>query len=294
MTFGPFYKTELYLSGGMGFHSNDLRGTVNTEQPFDRTQFPGIPGTPLPTDPLLVRTHGAEVGVRTKAIQGLDSSVSLFILDQASELVFDGDTGTTSPGRPSERMGIEITNDYRPTSFVHIDANLALSRARFLGYDSDQAAVYQSLAGYPQAQIGNAPGNYVFNAPSIVASAGITLGDNKPGWFGALRWRYVGERPLTEDGAFKSPPFSVFNAQLGYRFDNGWRVQLDILNLFNSRTDQASYAYGSLLKSDPLYAQCNTPTAAAPPTAVCINGVMDRVLHPVEPFTVRGTLAARF
>jgi hypothetical protein len=145
----------------------------------------------LSTDPLLVRTRGAEVGVRTKAVQGLDSSVSVFILDQASELVFDGDTGTTSAGRPSERTGIEFTNDYRPTSWAHIDANLALSRARFLGYDSDQAAIYQSLTGYPAAQIGNAPGNYIYNAPSIIASAGVTLGD-KLGWFGALRWRYIG------------------------------------------------------------------------------------------------------
>jgi len=293
MVFGPFNKTELFLGAGMGFHSNDLRGTTITEAPVDRTLNPGATSSPLSSDPLLVRTRGAEVGVRTKALQGLDSSVSLFILDQASELVFDGDVGDTIAGRPSERMGIELTNDYRPTSWVHIDANLALSRARFLGYDYAQEQIYQSLAGYPQAQIGNAPGNYVYNAPSIIGSAGITLGD-KLGWFGALRWRYVGERPLTEDNAFKSPPLSLFNAQLGYRFDNGWRVQLDILNLFNSNTDQASYAYGSLLKSDPLYAQCNSATPPLVPVAVCQNGVMDRVLHPVEPFAIRGTVAARF
>jgi outer membrane receptor protein involved in Fe transport len=295
MTFGPFNKTEIYLSAGMGLHSNDLRGATNTEQPFDRIANPGVLSTPLSIDPLLVRTRGAEVGVRTKAVQGLDSSVSVFILDQASELVFDGDTGNTSAGRPSERTGIEFTNDYRPASWVHIDANLALSRARFLGYDADQAALYQSLAGYPAAQIGNAPGNYVYNAPSIVASAGITLGD-KLGWFGALRWRYIGERPLTEDGTFKSPPFNIFNAQLGYRFENGWRVQLDVLNLFNSNTDQASYAYGSLLKSDPLYAICNgaTPPPFPNPVAVCTNGIMDRVLHPVEPFAVRATAAVKF
>jgi hypothetical protein len=103
--------------------------------------------------------------------------VSLFVLDQASELFFSGDTGTTKAGRPSRRTGIEITNDYRPASWIHIDANLALSRARFLGYDAEQAQLYQSLAGFPPAQIGNAPGNYVFNAPWMVASAGITLGE---------------------------------------------------------------------------------------------------------------------
>ncbi len=300
MTFGPVYKTELYLSAGMGFHSNDLRGATNTEQPIDRIANPGVAPPTLNTDPLLVRTRGAEVGVRTKAVQGLDSSVSVFILDQASELVFDGDTGTTSAGRPSERSGIEFTNDYRPTSWMHIDANLSLSRARFLGgYDYAQDAIYQSLTGYPAAQLGNAPGNYVYNSPSIVGSAGITLGD-KLGWYGALRWRYIGVRPLTEDDAFKSPPFNIFNAQLGYRFENGWRLQLDILNLFNSNTDQASYAYGSLLKSDPLYALCNATTQPVPNAGVanlvaaCQAGVTDRVLHPVEPFAVRATAAVKF
>ena len=102
---------------------------------------------PETQSPFLVRSRGAEVGMRTKIIPGLDSSVSLFYLHQASELVFDGDTGTTSPGRPSVRTGIEFTNDYHPASWIHVDADLALSRARFLGYDAAQEATHLSLAG---------------------------------------------------------------------------------------------------------------------------------------------------
>ncbi|MFX4520419.1 hypothetical protein ABTA72_19765, partial [Acinetobacter baumannii] len=84
----------------------------------------------------------------------------------------------------------------------------AMTHARFLGYDADQAATFASLAGYPQAQAGNAPGNYIPNAPAVVASAGITLG-GQTGWFGGLKWRYLGASPLTEDNAFRSPPTSV-------------------------------------------------------------------------------------
>ena len=265
----------------MGYHSNDARSTT-------LTQVPGDPTTPEGASPFLVRSRGAEVGIRTKAIPNLDSSISLFYIHQDSELFFDGDTGDTVAGLPSQRTGIEFTNDYRPTSWVHIDADLALSRARFLGYDETQAALYQSLAGYPQAQIGNAPGNYVYNAPWMVASAGITLGE-KTGWFSALRWRYISSRPLTEDGVFQSPPFNVINAGVGYRFDNGWRIQLDALNLLNSTTDLATYAYGSLLTSDAMFAMC-FPTPKIP-AAVCQNGVMDYVYHPVEPLAFRLTLA---
>jgi outer membrane receptor protein involved in Fe transport len=281
---GPFYQTELFLGLGMGMHSNDARGTTITEDPTD-------PSIKLGASPLLVRTRGAEVGVRSKALPGLDSSVSLFVLDQASEIIFNGDGGDTSPSRSSARYGIEWTNNYRPTPWLAIDADLALSHARFLGFDSDQAGVYASLAGFPQSQIGNAPGNFIPNAPSIVASAGITLGE-KTGWFGALRWRYLGATPLTEDNAFRSPPASLVNARVGYSFDNGWRVQLDLLNLLNSKADQISYAYGSLIKTDNLFVMCNSP--APPPAAVCQNGLMDRVLHPVEPLAARVTVTATF
>jgi outer membrane receptor protein involved in Fe transport len=221
-------------------------------------------------------------------IPGLDSSLSFFVLDQASELLFSGDAGDTEASRPSRRYGIEWTNDYQPVSWLKIDADVALSHARFLGFDRDQADLYASLAGFPQAQVGNAPGNYIPNAPSVVASAGVTLGQ-KTGWFSALRWRYLGPSPLTEDNAFKSQAISVVNGRVGYRFDNGLRVQLDALNLLNAKTDQISYAYGSLIKTDSLFAACQ---AGGVPAAVCQNGVMDRIVHPIEPMAVRLTLTA--
>jgi outer membrane receptor protein involved in Fe transport len=284
MVVGPFNKTELFFGAGTGMHSNDARGVTITEEPTD-------PAMKLSASPLLVRTKGAEIGIRTKVVRGLESSVSLFILRQASEIVFNGDAGDTSASLPSQRYGVEWTNRYRPTSWLDLDADLALTHARFVGYDSAQAALYASLAGYPQAQLGNAPGTYIPNAPAMVASAGITIGE-KTGWFGALRWRYLASSPLTEDNAFRSPPTSIFNGRAGYRFDDGWRIQLDVLNLLNARANQITYAYGSLIKTDSLYSLCYPVQTA--PAAVCQNGVMDYVLHPIEPFTVRLTLAGSF
>jgi hypothetical protein len=287
---GPFYKTEYFFGAGYGMHSNDVRGATITESPVDRIADPGAASTPIGRSPLLVRTKGAEVGFRSKIIPGLDSSVSLFVLDQASELVFSGDAGDTQASRPSRRYGVEWSNSYRVTPWLAIDADLAVSHARFVGDDHEQAALYASLAGFPQAQIGNAPGNFIPNAPKVVASAGLVFGE-KTGWFGTLRWRYLGESPLSEDGAFKSPATSVVNGRVGYRFDNGWRVQLDALNMLDAKTNQITYAYGSLIKTDSLFAAC---VAGTPPAAVCQNGVMDRVLHPMEPLAVRLTVAATF
>ena len=283
LVLGPFNQTEFFLGAGYGMHSNDARGATTTEDPSDSA-------TKLSPSPLLVRTRGAEVGVRSKIIPGLDSSFSVFILDQDSEILFSGDAGDTEATRASRRYGFEWTNHYRPRSWIDIDTDLAMTHARFRGTDSEQAAVYASLAGCPEAQIGNAPGNYIPNAPPMVASAGIMLGE-KTGWFGGVRWRYLAASPLTEDNAFRSSATSIFNGRLGYRADNGWRIQLDVLNLFDAQANQITYAYGSLLKTDTLYNLC---TGGVAPAAVCRNGVMDYVLHPVEPLTFRLTVAGMF
>jgi len=286
LVLGPFAKTEFFVNAGEGFHSNDARGVTITQSPLD--------GSPLQASPFLVKTRGAEVGLRSKLLPGLTSAVSLFLLDSASEILFVGDAGDTEASRPSRRYGIEWTNDYRPLSWLSLEGDIAVTHARFRGDDPDQAALYASLAGFPAAQIGNAPGNYIPGSPSMIASAGITLGE-RTGWFSGLRYRYFGSRPLTEDGAFVSPATGLLNGRLGYRFENGWRVQLDGFNLLNSKSDQITYAYGSLIKADSLFAMC-FPAVGAPtaPAAVCQTGVMDRVLHPVEPLAIRLTVIGQF
>nr|CAJ01624.1 putative outer membran receptor signal peptide protein [Methylocapsa acidiphila] len=281
---GPFNKTEFYMDIGQGFHSNDLRGVTVKVEPTD-------PINRLQPATFLTPTQGAEIGVRTKAIEGLNSSIALFGLDAASENIFSGDAGDTQPSRSTRRIGIELTNDYRPISWLDIEADATFARARFLGYDYAQAATYYSLTGYPQAQIGNAPGNYIPGAPAFIGTLNVQIGE-KTGWFGGLGYRYFGTRPLTEDNAFRSPATGLLNARVGYNFDNGWRIQLDAFNITNSRSDQITYAYGSLLKTDSLYNACNSSTP--PPTSVCQNGVMDRVLHPVEPLAFRLTLLGKF
>ncbi len=283
IVFGPFAKTEFFFNAGEGFHSNDARGVTIKESPSD--------GSPVDSSPFLVKTKGAEVGIRTRAIPNLDSSVSLFVLDSASEILFVGDAGDTEPSRPSRRYGVEWSNHYKPYSWLSFDGDLAVTHARFRGNDFDQAAAYAQLASHPEAQIGNAPGDFIPGAPNMIASVGFRIGE-QTGWFAGLRYRYFGPRPLTEDGAFVSPATGLLNGQLGYRCENGWRIQLDGFNLTDSTSDQITYAYGSLLKTDALHAQCTS--GSSPPAAVCQTGVMDRVLHPVEPLAVRLTLAGQF
>jgi outer membrane receptor protein involved in Fe transport len=285
---GPFYKSELYFNYGEGFHSTDARGTVvrySTTEIGDDDFFVGVARIPL-----LVKSRGAEIGARTKFIDGLDSSISLFWLNLDSENQYVGDAGTTEFGRPSRRYGIEIANHYRPVSWLMFDGNVSLVQTRFRGFDTAAWLGWYELI-QPDAlpygtYLGNAPGNFLFNAPSIVAMGGLEIGE-ATGWFGGLKYRYFGNRPLTPDGYFTSPATGTLNARIGYRWADGWRFQIDAFNVFNSRSDQITYGYGSLLPTDPLYGQC---LAGVAPGSVCGVGVMDRHFKPVEPPAVRVSL----
>jgi TonB dependent receptor/TonB-dependent Receptor Plug Domain len=248
IVFGPWVKTEFYGNAGTGLHSNDIRGATITVDPNDKV-------TPLNPVPLLVRSKGAEIGIRTKAIPDLTSSLALFVLDFDSELLFVGDAGTTEPSRPSRRVGVEWTNQYKLRSWMTVDLDVAYTRARFTDFDS--------------------AGDRIPGAPALVASGGVTFGADT-GWFGALRARYFGPRPLIENDSVRSLQSLIFNARAGYKFDNGLRLQLDILNLFNAQTNQIEYYYLSRLPGEP------------------IGGVADRHVHPAEPLAVRLTLAGRF
>ena len=145
---GPWYKTEFYGNAGYGLHSNDIRGATITVDPNDKV-------TPLDRVPLLVRSKGAEIGIRTKAIEGLTSSLALFVLDFDSELLFVGDAGTTEPSRPSRRVGVEWTNQYKVLPWMTLDLDFAYTRARFTDFDP--------------------AGNRIPGAPALVASGGVTL-----------------------------------------------------------------------------------------------------------------------
>jgi hypothetical protein len=98
LIFGPWARTEVYLNGGFGFHSNDARGTTITVDPKT--------GDPAQRVDPLVRTKGAEIGVRSTWSPGLNSTLAFWYLRLGSELVFVGDAGITEPSQPSLWSGV--------------------------------------------------------------------------------------------------------------------------------------------------------------------------------------------
>jgi outer membrane receptor protein involved in Fe transport len=249
LVFGPWAQTEFYVSGGLGFHSNDARGVTTTIDP-------GSGAAVNPVDPL-VRTYGAEFGVRTLAVERLQSTVSLWWLDLDSELLFVGDAGTTEATRPSRRYGVEFANYYTPTDWLTLDADFSWSHARFR--DRDPA------------------GDFIPGAIETVVAAGVVVHDlpQLGGFFAGLRLRYFGSRPLIEDDSVRSGETILLNAQAGYRFSKDWALTVDVFNVLDRNDDDITYLYESQLAGE-----------AAP--------VNDLHFHPVEPVSFRVAVTGRF
>ncbi|HSW24430.1 MAG TPA: TonB-dependent receptor, partial [Burkholderiaceae bacterium] len=123
LVFGPFAQTEFFVNAGSGFHSNDARGTTATTDPKT--------GEPVDKVPPLVRAKGYELGARTEAIAGLQSSLAVWWLNSDSELVYVGDAGTTEASGASRRRGIEFNNRWVPVPWFLLDADFAWTHARF-------------------------------------------------------------------------------------------------------------------------------------------------------------------
>ncbi len=220
LVLGPWQKSELFVNVGTGFHSNDARGATIRVDP--RT------AEPVPRVPILVAGRGAELGFRTEAWPGLQSSLSLWGLRLESELVYVGDAGSTEASQASRRYGVEFSNRYTPRKWLLIDADLAWSYGRL------------------------ANGERIANAVDRVASAAVTLRDLAH-WTGSLQWRYLGSGPLLEDNSVRSRASSTLNARVS-RYLPGWgrntEATLDIFNLGNRRADDIQYFYASRLPSE--------------------------------------------
>ena len=96
------------------------------------------------------------------------------------------------------------------------------------------------------------------------------------GWFGSLRYRHFGERPLIEDGSVTSDSSSVWNLRAGYTVDQ-WTFEADVLNLTDSDDHDIDYFYESRLPGEPSG-----------------EATEDVHYHVMEPRTVRFSLGYRF
>ena len=260
---GPFWKTEVYVSAGRGFHSEDVRGVFGT------VPGEGQPGLLGPT-PLLAPATGYEVGLRTDAIPRTQVQVAVFREDFESEQRYVADEGEDTASAPSRREGVEVSAQVKPFHWLELNTDLAWSRARY-------RASAATLAAF------DLDGTYIANAPSFIGSFGVLVNDLGP-WFGGLQWRKLGAYPISDgDKDPQDKGYSEVNLNVGYTFGDHLKAELEVFNLLDSHANSSAYFYQTRIAPLGPSPDCDT---AAPATCYQV--------HPEEPRSARLTLTYSF
>lgn len=210
----------------------------------------------------LTRSTGGELGVRTRLWESLDLSAALWTLDLDSELVFVGDEGTTEASGPTRRWGVDFEARYSILSWLLADFDLSFADPRF-----------------------RVSGEAIPLAPTLLMNGGLTaLLDN--GFSGALRARFLDDRPANEDRSLAARGYLLLDVILRYRWQNV-EASVQVLNLADVDWRQTQFATNSCVRRevgvDP---RCPTDGSG--------EGVEDVNFVPGYPITLRGGLTYFF
>jgi outer membrane receptor protein involved in Fe transport len=248
LIFTPVDTTEIYLSYGEGFHSDDLRG-------FNQSVDSNTPGAPL-----LAKQTGEELGLRQQFGRNVALTVALFNLEARSETTYNADIGQDNAGPGSKRYGVEVNVTYQALRWLEFYGSVSANHARFTSpFDDGTGHV----------------GEYLQNASTSAGSLNVYVKNLGP-WHGGLALRYVGPFPLSSDNAIRGPGYKEVNGDLGYSAGGGWDFSLDLFNILNEHAYGAEFWYPDRLPGEPA------------------EGVADKHVHPMEPFSLRFSVSKRF
>ena len=178
LAFAASDRVELYANWGRGFHSNDARGVVNSDDP--------VPG--------LAPGEGYEAGARFD-VGAVKITTAYWWLNLDSELIFVGDSNSVEPKGGSRRDGYELTFFYRPVPWLGIDGVYTGSNARYTDISD---------------------GEYIEGSVEHAGQLGISA--VKGNWEGSMRLRYLGPYALLPDNSQRAGSETSVNLRGAYSF----------------------------------------------------------------------------
>ena len=241
LIFTPAATTELYLSAGRGFHSDDLRGVT-------RAAATGQEGAPL-----IAMQKGEELGLRQQLYEGkIAATLAVFNLDAESETTYDPDAGIDTAGPASRRYGYEINLTYQALRWLEFYTSYSGDHARFKSDFNDGTGHI---------------GRYLPNAPFATGSFNIYVKNLGP-WSGGLEYRYLGREALSADNVIQSGGYGEWNGDVRYAFAQDWRVGLGVYNVLNRHADAAEFWYIDRLPGEPAAGIADVHTHPLEPLSV--------------------------
>jgi outer membrane receptor protein involved in Fe transport len=205
----------LYANWGQGFHSNDARGVTN----------------PVSPAPGLVRGTFKEVGGRFER-GGFILTGVYWWSSIGSELIFVGDSGAVEPSGPGRRHGYELTGFWKWHDWLAVDAVWTGNHSRYTDLPAGQ--------------------NYIPGALEATGELGVSA--IFPEWNAAVRVRYLGPHALIEDNSERGRPTTLVNLRAAWTptHFHGIEVYADLLNVFDTHSDDIDYWYATRLPGEPL------------------------------------------
>lgn len=188
-------NVQVFLKSGIGFHSNDTRLVL--ERPNNESILP--------------RGFGSDLGGNFKVFPRLILNGALWYLRLEQEFVYVGDAGIVEAGGRTARRGVDLGLRWQANNWIYLDGDFTYSHARSI--DDPE---------------GN---NFIPLAPRITTTAGMSL--EKNGFAGALRARYLQDRPANEDNSVIAKGYTIVDLNGSYTF-NAVTVGFFVQNLLNS------------------------------------------------------------
>ncbi len=202
-------RSEIYLNFGGGYHSNDARDVVSD-----------------PSKTTLPRALGGELGFRTKLFDRFDMAIDYWRLHLASELVLNGDDGTTSPKGRTQRQGVEGEFRYDILSWLSADLDPSYTWAKFVDN-----------------------GHAVPLAPRFLATGGFTA-RHPSGLEGRIQMRSVGNKWGDENRTAVVHGYTIFDLLAKYKWDR-YEFLFSINNIANKKWRSAQFFHESQLATEP-------------------------------------------
>ncbi len=208
----PKQDLQFFLKSGIGFHSNDSRVVVTQQE-----------------KQTLPAAYGLDIGTNFKPTDRMWVNTALWYLFLEQEFVYVGDEAIVEPSGKTQRLGIDVSVRWQLLKHLFYNTDVNYTFARSIEEEKGE--------------------NFIPLAPDLTMTGGLSLQlDN--GLSGGISYRYIKDRPATEDNRIVAEGYFMTDVNMTYQFKNisiGWTIE----NLFNQEWNEAQFATESRLLNEP-------------------------------------------
>lgn len=199
----------LFAKAGQGFHSNYAQSAVNATNLKEAVPV----------------SNSADIGTDFKPGNKTVVSLACWWMQIGSEYRFLADDGSYEIIGDVQRIGMDLAIRYQPFDMIWADVNLNYAHSTLVGEPKDA--------------------NLAPMQPNWSSTGGLTYKGNK-GISGSLRYRFLGQRPATEDGSVWTKSYFLTDIVVKYTRTR-YELSASVENLFNVVWDEAQFYDASRL-----------------------------------------------